>query len=226
MRQPHCHPARMAHLRSRRRRRRAGLMTGWCGYRHLIAGVESGMPPDGLGFTRRVVGNAIIYNGEVDVFGVSRRLAIIFPSARDFGSPLVMASGPTESRHRYRWSRPTTLCMWHPLEGTSRRWHPRTGLLGLIGIAAAHLADEALARVHGGRWFTDEHHREPTGDERARLTRLEASSTTRSARRRSSRRHKCWCGARIRYEKCHGGVDKQRELEALGLVPGGSGNVV
>lgn len=214
MRAPHAHPERMPRLVARRKKRakepRAPLGHAWTGERHRVAAIESTLPEDGLGFTRRVVGNSVIYAGDVEVLGVVRRLVIIFRNARELmrGAPLVMASGPTDSPHRFQWARPTTLCMWQPSEPDSRRWATRTGLLGLIGISIAHLSEEALARVHG-RWFTDEH--------RFEMRRGEGESCRNVRASRRVKSHQCWCSANKKYENCHGAIPEAEERELLGL---------
>lgn len=215
---PHAHPERMPRLVARRKQRAKApepdLSTGWQGNRHAFAALEASLPDDGLGFTRRVVGNAVVYNSDIEVFGVTRRIAIVFRSARDLLSPIVMSSGPTRSPHRYRWSRPTSLCMWHPSENPSRKWSFSTGLLGLLGIVKEHLSEEAMFRAEG-RWFTDEHRHRPRREDSERVGRRADGAHRRTPKRR---RHACWCGSGNRYEKCHGAIDEARERDVLGLT--------
>lgn len=215
---PHAHPERMPRLIARRKRRakvpEPVLSKGWQGHRHAFAALEASLPDDGLGFTRHVVGNAVVYNNEVQIFGVTRRIAIIFRSAKDLLSPIVMTTGPKKSPHRYRWSRPTSLCMWHPSENPSRKWSFSTGLLGLLGIVKEHLSEEAMFRAEG-RWFTDEHRFAPRAIDSERVSRSADGEVRRPPK---ERRHGCWCGSDRKYKKCHGAIDEERELRLLGLV--------
>lgn len=223
---PHAHPDRMPRLTARRKRRAKTtepvLSKGWQGHRHAFAALEASLPDDGLGFTRHVVGNAVVYNSEIKIFGVTRRIAIIFRSAKDLLSPIVMTTGPTRSPHRYRWSRPTSLCMWHPSENPSRKWSFSTGLLGLLGIVKEHLCEEAMYRAEG-RWFTDEHRFDPRPHDSERVRRGADGDQRRPAKQR---RHSCWCGSDRRYEKCHGAIDAKRELRLLGLSGSLGGDAV
>lgn len=168
--------------------------------------LEADFPPEYAGFERRSVGRALVYNGTVDVPDVgARRLALIFAERPGLRAPIVMADGPRRSRHRYRWARPTSLCIWHPDDPPPGRWSLREGLAGLIDRARVHLFLEAWWRV-SGRWDAPEVHREPWGDERARAGRV----------RRKVARQRCWCGTR-RYSACHGAISEARELAAVGL---------
>lgn len=171
------------------------------------------MPAEYRDFRRRVVGNAIVYNGTVnlDTIGVERRLALIFPGPPSRTSPIVMADGPTRSRHRFYWSRPSSLCLWYSGDPSSMRWTLRDGLGTLIDLSRVHLVKEAWWSV-SGTWSEYERHREsPRGNEQRPLD----PKPSRIDRLRRDRQ-RCWCG-RGRYVSCHGATDERVELEALGL---------
>jgi hypothetical protein len=173
--------------------------------------LESGFPEEYAHFRRHEIGKAFVYTGEVDVGDAgTRRLALIFPGRPSRVPPIVMADGSRKSRHRYRWSRPTSLCIWFPGDPPPHRWTIEEGLHGLIDRARVHLLKEAWWRVHG-RWPSPEVHREPRGTERR---------ITSSDRRRLQRleRQRCWCGHN-RYANCHGAIAAEDELRQLGLVP-------
>lgn len=219
MRRPHCHPRRYSRLARRRndRRRPHRGCDVWRGHRFKLMAIEASIPPEHPPVSRHRINDAVIYNCDVEIFGQSRRLAIIFPGPSRFASPIVMADGPTKSRHRYRWSRPTSLCMWHPSAGLAHRWNPRTGLHGLIGHAVAHLHEEAVSRATGNRWYSLEHHREPTEDERGRRPIRSTRKPVGTAPTELERRYACWCGSNRRYDKCHGPVSRDTEMRSLGL---------
>lgn len=196
---------RLRRLRGRARRRAA---RGWW-VRHpleLIA-LENGLHAEYQGFGRRVVGRALVYNGEVDVGDAgTRRVALIFSERPALRAPMVMVDGPRRSRHRYRWARPTSLCMWYPPDRPPWRWTLEEGLVGLIDRTRVHLLKEAWWRVTG-RWDSPEVHREVRGSEQRRSL----------ASRKVIQRQRCWCGSRP-YSACHGQGDESDELLALGLV--------
>jgi hypothetical protein len=172
--------------------------------------LESGFPEEYANFRRAEIGKALVYSGEVDVGDAgTRRLALIFPGPPSRVPPIVMADGSHKSRHRYRWSRPTSLCIWYPNDPLPQRWTIPEGLHGLIDRARVHLLKEAWWRVHR-RWPSPEVHREPRGSER-RIT-----STDRRRLQRLDRQ-RCWCG-RKRYAACHGAIDPEAELRQLGLI--------
>jgi hypothetical protein len=190
-------------------RRRRWVNTPWW-YRHpleLLA-LEGGFPAEYVNFRRHVRGKALVYIGSVEVGDAgSRRLTLIFPGRPARITPIVMADGPRTLRHRYRWARPTSLCIWYPPDPVSQRWNLREGLHGLIDRVRVHLLKEAWWRVHGS-WPSPEIHHEPRGGERR------ASAPSRAPQHRE--RQRCWCG-RGRYSSCHGAIDAESELEQLGL---------
>jgi hypothetical protein len=172
--------------------------------------LESGFPEEYANFRRRSIGKALVYSGEVDVGDAgTRRLALIFPGPPSRVSPIVMADGSRKSRHRYRWSRPTSLCIWYPSDPPPQRWTIEERLHGLIDRARVHLLKEAWWRVYG-HWPSPEVHHEPRGTERR---------ITSSERRRIERldRQRCWCGSK-RYAACHGAIDAEAELRQLRLI--------
>jgi hypothetical protein len=55
----------------------------------------------------------------------------------------VGADGPTRSRHRFYWSRPSSLCLWFASDHEGRRWTLKDGLVALSDLARLHLIKEA-----------------------------------------------------------------------------------
>ena len=53
------------------------------------------------------------------------------------------ADGPTRSRHRFYWSRPSSLCLWFASDHEGRRWTLKDGLVALIDLARLRLIKEA-----------------------------------------------------------------------------------
>ena len=124
-------------LRSRHRRAVAALLK--------LVGIDLD-----ANLRRAEIGKALVYSGEVDVGDAgTRRLALIFPGPPSRVPPIVMADGSRKSRHRYRWSRPTSLCIWYSNDPLPQRWTIQEGLHGLIDRARVHLLKEAWWRVHG-----------------------------------------------------------------------------
>jgi hypothetical protein len=162
-------------------------------------------------FRRREIGHAVVYTGEVDIGDAGKRLlALVFPGRPSRVPPIVMADGSRKSRHRYRWARPTSLCIWYPRDPPPERWTIQEGLHGLIDRARVHLLKEAWWRAHG-HWPSPEVHREPRGTEHR------VGRSDRRRLQRASRQH-CWCG-RTRYLACHGAIDDPHdELRQLGLA--------
>lgn len=167
-------------------------------------------------FARLRIGRTLVYHGRVDLhpIPVQRRLTILFPDRPRHRSPIAMADGPTSSRHRYRWSRPTSLCLWHPRDSDRMRWTPRHGLVTLIDLARLHLVKEVHWRVTG-EWPGLEVHSSPQGPA-GNEQRPATDSRAARARRETARQH-CWCG-RGRYQNCHGAIPPEQELELLGLT--------
>lgn len=169
--------------------------------------LEARFPEEYGGFTRQVVGRALVYTGEVDIPDVGRRrLAIIFSGRPRTRPPIVMADGPRCSHHRYRWARPTSLCIWHPADPPPGKWTLEEGLVGLVDRARVHLVKEAWWRVND-RWDSPEVHREPRGNENRPSARVA----------KIVRRQRCWCDS-TRYRSCHGSGSVEDELEVLGLI--------
>jgi hypothetical protein len=178
--------------------------------------LERAIPPEYSHFERRVVGKALVYNGTVqlDTIGIDRTLALIFPGRPSRIAPIVMADGPTKSRHRFYWSRPSSLCLWYSGDPASMRWTIRDGLGALIDLSRIHLVKETYWRVTG-TWSEHERHGEPPRGNEQRARDLTPTRVDRVRRERQP----CWCGSR-RYSTCHGALDTHEELEALGLSQG------
>lgn len=176
-------------------------------------GLRSSLPEEYGDFTYRFVGRAVVCNGEVVVPGTSktRRVAIVFRGSPSRTPPIVMSDGPRRSRHRYRWARPTSLCLWHPSDPDTQRWMPRNGFGVLVDIVRSHLLKELWWRMFD-RWDAPEVHDAPLGDECRRL-----GPGRRTTRRLKRDQFDCWCGQQS-YLTCHGAVDEQEELRVLGLA--------
>jgi hypothetical protein len=201
--------------RRRARQRQDRRPRQWWNYAALeLDAIEAGLPPEYANFTKRVIGKSLIYNGTVTVpeIGVRRHLAIVLRGPPSRVRPLVFADGPRRSRHRFRWSRPSSLCIWFGPDHETLRWTPRHGLVGLIDLARRHLLQEYWWRAESV-WDAPEIHAEPRGSEH-RSTRPPRGSGSRWR----ERRERCWCGRR-RYCRCHGAIDAKAELNALGLRP-------
>lgn len=197
--------------RAARRRRERTNSPWWVKHPLEFFALEREVPEEYGGFVRRRVGRALVYSGVVDAGDAGlRRVTFAFagpPSRRD---PVVFSDGPRSRRHRYRWSRPTSLCMWYPTDPDRLRWTLREGLVGLIDRTRSFLIAETWYRVYG-RWPREEVHRElrPRDSEHGRPTR-----TRRDAR--SASRRRCWCG-KGRYVECHGAGAPADELSSLML---------
>jgi hypothetical protein len=167
-------------------------------------------------FTRFRIGRALVYHGRVslDPIPVQRRLTILFPDRARHRSPIVMADGPNSSRHRFRWARPTSLCLWHPRDPDGMRWTVQHGLVTLIDLARLHLVKEIHWRVTG-EWPGLEVHTDPHGPAGNEQRATSHSRTVRA--KREAARQRCWCG-RPRYQRCHGAIPPEQELELLGLA--------
>jgi hypothetical protein len=193
-------------------RGRHSLRPWWQTHHLEFVTLESnGLPEEYEGFERVRIGRALVYRGEVelDPLDVRRRLAVIFPGPPSRVSPIVMASGPRRSRHRFtRTFRPTSLCIWYAPDHPELRWHLQDGLALLIDLARVHLIREAWWR-ETRHWDGPEVHRDPNPN----------LSVSRTARLRHERR-KCWCGTGHRYTGCHGAMSNDDELVLLGLVEG------
>jgi hypothetical protein len=203
--------ARLARRARRARPRRARWRRAPWWYRHPLhfAALHRDIAAEYGHFERFQVGAAVLFNGVVEVpeTGARRRLTLIFNRLPTRWDPIVVADGPTRSRHRYTWLRPTALCMWFRRDPPAMRWRLQEGLTGLIDRARVHLLREAWWRTTGS-WPAPEVHREanPTGKRTSQPT------VARYERQR------CWCG-RGRYSRCHGAVERAQELAELGLTP-------
>jgi hypothetical protein len=203
-------------LRRQRREQARGPTTSspvWWKHRRLeVASLENGLPDAYPGFKKWRVGGALLYGGEVelDTLKRTRRIVIIFPGHPTKVRPIVMADGPKRSRHRFTWSRPTSLCLWYSGDHKSLRWTPDDRLVGLVDLARLHLIKEAWWRTTGA-WPGLEYHRPPTGNEQRSRRPFSRARTKRLDRQA------CWCGAE-RYDRCHKTIPVEEELRLLNLA--------
>ena len=195
--------------RSRLRRARWRRAPWWHKHPLQFAALHRNLPPEYVHFRRWRVGNAVLFSGAVEVpeTEITRRVTLIFNRLPSAATPIVVADGPTASRHRYTWLRPTALCMWYPRDPPVMRWRLQEGITGLIDRARVHLLREAWWRSTG-RWPAPDIHRPPNPRSR------------KSSHREllTSQRRQCWCGRR-RYAECHGAINATQELAELGLAP-------
>ncbi len=201
-----------AFRRSRRRRVRPRQIYWWRHSRIEVGALEKGLLNAYPNFTKWRVGKALLYGGEVrlDTLGRLRRVVIILPDSPGRTRPIVMADGPRRSRHRFYWSRPSSLCLWYSRDHKSLRWTPKEGIVGLIDLARLHLIKESWWR-ETNQWPGLEYHQEPpSGDERRPSRRSTSSESLRL------RRQQCWCGDG-RYDSCHGAIPERDELKLLGF---------
>lgn len=169
------------------------------------------------GFTFARIGKAVICRGEVelDTLHKTRRLVIILPGRPSRVRPIVMADGPRRSRHRFYWSRPSSLCLYYAPDHEGLRWKLQDGLVTLIDLSRVHLIKEAWWRVTG-EWEGYEVHRAPPGGTEQKPRTPKAANDRVPTERLRQVRIRCWCGM-SRYEKCHGAISRDAELEVLGL---------
>ena len=120
------------------------------------------MPPEYAGFERYRIGNALVYHSSIqlDPFGGERRLSITFPGRPSRAMPIVMASGPVQSRHRFTVYRPASLCLWYAGDHESMRWTLQDGLVRPSTSRAPTIGREAYWR-ETGRWEGPEVHSPP-----------------------------------------------------------------
>ena len=172
-----------------------------------IGALERGLPDEYAAFQRCRIGNALVYQGSVQLepFGCERRLTIIFPGLPSRVRSIVMASGPVRSRHRFTEYRPTSLCLWYAGDHESLRWTPRDGLVSLIDLTRVHLVREAWWR-ETGLWLGPEVHRPPSPRGHSRTDQLRRART------------RCWCASGRAYAVCHGALPEDVELELLGIA--------
>ena len=199
--------------RQRRQRRGPASSPVWWVHRRLeVAALETGLLDAYPGFKKWRVGKALLYGGTVDLdtLNRTRRIVIVFPGHPGKVRPIVMADGPKRSRHRFIWSRPTSLCLWYAGDHKSLRWSAEDRLVGLVDLARLHLIKEAWWRATN-TWPGLEIHRPPTGDEQRPRRSFSTATTKRLGRQR------CWCGS-DRYENCHQSIPAEDELRLLGLA--------
>lgn len=195
-------------FRTKRGRGRGRTRPWWEVRRIEHAALERhGLPEEYAELERVQIGKALVYRGEVelDPIGAHRRIAIVFAGPPSTTPPVVMASGPRRSRHRFHSFRPTSLCLWYAKDHPAMRWRLQDGLPVLIDLVRVHLVREAWWR-ETGRWDGPEVHRDPN-------PKVDMSPT---ARKRHERR-KCWCGSGYRYTRCHGSISEDHELAILGI---------
>ena len=179
----------------------------------LLRGMDNTYPD----FTMYQVGRALVFRGEVelDSLNKTRRLVVICHGPPSRVRPIVMADGPTRSRHRFYWSRPTSLCLYYSPDHEGLRWRLSDGLVTLIDLSRVHLIKEAWWRVTREWDGYEVHRRSPAGTEQKPRTPKDSTGRLPTERLRRAR-YRCWCGSG-RYAKCHGAMPAQQELEILGL---------
>jgi len=178
----------------------------------LMKGMAEAYPDHVLGS----VGRALLVRVEVDLDTMhrTRRLVLIFPNNPSHRRPIVMADGPTRSRHRFTWARPTSLCLYYARDEAQLRWVSADGVVSLIDLSRLHLIKEAWWRATGEWTGYEKHRRPPSGTEQR--PRPPKDEEWRSIDRLRRTRITCWCGAH-RYMACHGAMSEERELQILGL---------
>lgn len=179
----------------------------------LMRGMEEAYP----NFTIGQIGRALVIRGEVELDSLDkmRRLVVICHGPPSRVRPIVMADGPTRSRHRFYWSRPSSLCLYYGPDHDDLKWTLKDGLVTLIDLSRVHLIKEAWWRVTGEWDGYEVHRRSPGGTEqKPRVPKDSAGRLSTEKIRRA--RYRCWCGSG-RYVKCHGGIPADEELVILGL---------
>lgn len=164
------------------------------------------------------VGRALLIrlDVELDTLRKTRRLVIVCPGRPSRIRPIVMADGPTRSRHRFYWSRPSSLCLYYAPDHEGLKWKLKDSIVTLVDLSRVHLVKEAWWRVTGEWEGYEVHTRSPSGTEqKPRPPKQDGGKLSTDRVRRS--RVRCWCGTR-RYVKCHGAIEFEQELEILGLV--------
>lgn len=167
-------------------------------------------------FTAARIGRALVFLGEVelDTLQRTRRLVVIFAGRPSRVRPMVMCDGPTRSRHRFYWSRPSSLCLYYGPDHESLRWKLQDGLVSLVDLSRIHLIKEAWWRVTGEWEGYEVHRRSPSGTEQKPRPPKDGGWQPAEKVRRA--RAKCWCGTG-RYVRCHGAIPAEQELEVLGI---------
>lgn len=168
-------------------------------------------------FTMGRIGRALVFRGEVelDTLRKTRRLVVICPGRPSRVRPIVMADGPTRSRHRFYWSRPSSLCLYYAPDHEALRWKPKDGLITLIDLSRVHLIKEVWWRVTGEWEGYEVHRRSPSGTEQKPRPPTDSNGRLSTERLRRARA-RCWCGSG-RYVRCHGAIPAEQELEILGV---------
>lgn len=179
----------------------------------LVRGMDEAYPD----FTMGQIGRALVFRGEVELDSLSktRRLVVIVHGPPSRVRPIVMADGPTRSRHRFYWARPSSLCLYYGPDHEDLKWTLNDGLVTLIDLARVHLIKEAWWRVTGEWDGYEVHNRSPAGTEQKPRTPKDSTGRMPIEKIRRAR-YRCWCGA-DRYAKCHGAIPAAQELEILGL---------
>jgi hypothetical protein len=194
------------------RRRRAQLCPWWERFPFELLRLQQRFPTEYGRWDGTRVGRALVLRGDVDVptLPKRRRVAICFPGPPSRVRPIVMVSGPRESRHRFPQFRPTSLCLYYGPDPKSMRWHPDDGLVGLIDLIREHLFKEEWWRATRHWPGPEVHLRQPP----ARLGATPRGQGPTALLR--LRRQPCWCGAG-RYVNCHEGMSADDELKLLGI---------
>jgi hypothetical protein len=163
------------------------------------------------------IGRALLIRLEVelDTLRKTRKLVVICPGRPSHVRPIVMADGPTRSRHRFYWARPSSLCIYYAPDHEGLRWTLNDGLATLVDLARVHLIKEAWWRVSGEWDGYEVHRRSPAGTEQKPRPPKQDDGRLSTEKLRQAR-VRCWCGTR-RYVKCHGAIPAERELAILGL---------
>jgi len=205
-------------LRARSSRRIWRFRLWWEQYPLEVSALLRGMDEAYPNFTMEKIGRALVLRGEIelDTLNKTRRLVVICPGPPSRVRPILMADGPRRSRHRFYWSRPSSLCLYYNPDHESLRWKLKDGLVTLIDLSRVHLIKEVWWRVTG-EWDGYEVHRRPPAGTEQKSRAPKDSNARFSTERLRQARVRCWCGTR-RYVKCHGAIPAEQELEILGLT--------
>ena len=117
-------------------------------------GLRDVFPDLSISYIERVDRVGAAYRLSVPVKGYGARRLTIRVKNVYRPEPRVFADGPTASPHRW-YHRGGDLCMWHPHDPPTSRWHPAHGLLALVRHAQLHLFREAWWREKG-EWLGPE----------------------------------------------------------------------
>ena len=143
------------------------------------------------------VGRALLVRLDVDLDTLqkTRRLVLIFPGRPSRVRPIVMASGPTRSRHRFYWARPSSLCLYYAPDHEGLKWTLRDGIVALIDLSRVHLIKEAWWRATGEWEGYEVHRRPPAGTEQKPRPPKQDGARVSTEKLRLTR-VRCWCGTR------------------------------